>query len=46
MVEDIHREGGTILSSSRGGTENMDLLVDTLEKWGSTSSTPSAVTAP
>ncbi len=34
MVEDIHREGGTILSSSRGGTENMDLLVDTLEKLG------------
>ncbi|MBN2050885.1 MAG: ATP-dependent 6-phosphofructokinase [Spirochaetales bacterium] len=33
LVEDIHRDGGTILSSSRGGTDNMDLLVDTLESW-------------
>jgi 6-phosphofructokinase 1 len=31
-VEDIHMDGGTILSSSRGGTENMELLVDTLQR--------------
>ncbi len=33
LVENIHGDGGTILASSRGGTENMDLLVDTLENW-------------
>ncbi len=32
MVEDIHLEGGTILGSSRGGTENMEVLVDTLAR--------------
>lgn len=32
-VHDIHMDGGTLLGSSRGGTENMDILVDTLEKW-------------
>jgi 6-phosphofructokinase 1 len=30
LVEDIHLEGGTILGSSRGGTEDMESLVDTL----------------
>ncbi len=34
MVKNIHMEGGTILGSSRGGTEDMDLLMDTLEKMG------------
>ena len=34
MVETIHRDGGTILSSSRGGTDDMDILVDTLENLG------------
>ncbi|HPV42070.1 MAG TPA: ATP-dependent 6-phosphofructokinase [Spirochaetota bacterium] len=34
MVEDIHLEGGTILGSSRGGTEDMDALVDTLSRLG------------
>ncbi len=33
MVEDIHLDGGTILGSSRGGTENLDILFDTLERW-------------
>ncbi len=33
MVEEIHRTGGTILGSSRGGTEDMELLFDTLVKW-------------
>ncbi len=32
MVRDIHMDGGTILGSSRGGTDNMEMLVDTLEK--------------
>jgi 6-phosphofructokinase 1 len=32
LVEDIHLEGGTILGSSRGGTEDMDVLVDTLAR--------------
>lgn len=32
LVETIHRDGGTILASSRGGTEDMDILVDTLER--------------
>jgi 6-phosphofructokinase 1 len=32
LVEDIHLEGGTILGSSRGGTEDMDVLVDTLSR--------------
>jgi 6-phosphofructokinase 1 len=32
FVEDIHRDGGTILGSSRGGTDNMEILVDTLEE--------------
>lgn len=32
-VEDIHKTGGTILGSSRGGTEDMELLFDTLVKW-------------
>jgi 6-phosphofructokinase 1 len=31
-VRDIHMAGGTILGSSRGGTDNMDILMDTLEK--------------
>jgi 6-phosphofructokinase 1 len=34
MVGDIHRDGGTFLSSSRGGTEDMNILVDTLVKLG------------
>ena len=32
LVEDIHLEGGTILGSSRGGTEDMEVLVDTLAR--------------
>ncbi len=31
LVDEIHLNGGTILGSSRGGTENMDILVNTLE---------------
>lgn len=31
-IEDIHLEGGTILGSSRGGTEDMEVLVDTLAR--------------
>ncbi len=31
-VRDIHKVGGTMLGSSRGGTEDMEKLVDTLEK--------------
>jgi len=34
LVEDIHLEGGTILGSSRGGTEEMEVLVDTLARLG------------
>ena len=34
LVEDIHLEGGTILGSSRGGTEDMETLVDTLARLG------------
>ncbi len=34
LVEDIHLEGGTILGSSRGGTEEMETLVDTLGRLG------------
>ncbi len=34
LVEDIHLEGGTILGSSRGGTEDMEALVDTLSRLG------------
>ncbi len=30
LVKDIHRDGGTILGSSRGGTEEMEKLVDHL----------------
>lgn len=30
-VRDIHMDGGTILGSSRGGTEDMNILMDTLE---------------
>ena len=32
VVQTIHMDGGTILGSSRGGTDNMDILVDTLER--------------
>ncbi len=31
-VDDIHLLGGTILGSSRGGTEDMEVLVDTLAR--------------
>ena len=31
IVSDIHISGGTILGSSRGGTENMEILLKTLE---------------
>jgi 6-phosphofructokinase 1 len=34
VVEDIHLDGGTILGSSRGGTDDMDVLVDTLASMG------------
>jgi 6-phosphofructokinase 1 len=33
-ARDIHKIGGTVLGSSRGGTDDMDLLVDTIEKLG------------
>lgn len=33
-VRDIHKIGGTVLGSSRGGTDDMELLVDTIEKMG------------
>ncbi len=32
VVDDIHKKGGTILGSSRGGTEDMDLLVERLHE--------------
>ncbi|NPU99872.1 MAG: ATP-dependent 6-phosphofructokinase [Brevinematales bacterium] len=32
-VRGIHEMGGTVLGSSRGGTEDFGILVDTLEKW-------------
>ena len=32
-VENIHMAGGTILGSSRGGTDDMEYLFDTLLKW-------------
>lgn len=32
LVRDIHMNGGTMLGSSRGGTDNMNILMDTLEK--------------
>ncbi|PKL35127.1 MAG: diphosphate--fructose-6-phosphate 1-phosphotransferase [Spirochaetae bacterium HGW-Spirochaetae-1] len=31
LVESIHMDGGTILGSSRGGTDDMEILVNTLE---------------
>ncbi len=31
-VSHIHQQGGTILGSSRGGTDNIPILVDTLQK--------------
>jgi 6-phosphofructokinase 1 len=33
-VDDIHREGGSILGSSRGGTEDIEILVDTVVRLG------------
>ncbi|MCP4132128.1 MAG: ATP-dependent 6-phosphofructokinase [bacterium] len=30
LVRDIHKQGGTMLGSSRGGTDDMNILVDTL----------------
>ena len=32
-VSNIHKQGGTILGSSRGGTEDIPKLVATLKKW-------------
>ena len=32
MVRAIHMDGGSILGSSRGGTDDMEMLVDTLER--------------
>lgn len=32
LVDDIHSRGGTILASSRGGTDDMEALVDSLER--------------
>lgn len=32
MVDEIHKNGGTILGSSRGGTDDMESLVDSLER--------------
>jgi 6-phosphofructokinase 1 len=34
MVREIHLDGGTILGSSRGGTEDMELLVNRLRELG------------
>ena len=34
LVEEIHLDGGTILGSSRGGTDDMELLVNTLKELG------------
>ncbi len=34
LVRDIHMQGGTILGSSRGGTEDMEMMVDRLEELG------------
>ena len=34
LVKDIHMDGGTILGSSRGGTEDISVLVDTLQHLG------------
>ena len=34
FVDEIHLNGGTILGSSRGGTDNMEILVDGIEKMG------------
>lgn len=34
IVDTIHLDGGTILGSSRGGTEEMESLVDSLERLG------------
>ncbi|MBN2403643.1 MAG: ATP-dependent 6-phosphofructokinase [Spirochaetes bacterium] len=34
IVRDIHLDGGTILGSSRGGVEDMELLVDRIEELG------------
>ena len=34
LVKNIHTVGGTILGSSRGGTDNIDELVDSLEHMG------------
>jgi 6-phosphofructokinase 1 len=34
IVRDIHLEGGTILGSSRGGTEDLSIQVNTLQKLG------------
>jgi 6-phosphofructokinase 1 len=32
LVRDIHMDGGTILGSSRGGTEDMEVIVNELER--------------
>ncbi len=32
VVANIHKDGGSMLGSSRGGTEDIELLVDTLER--------------
>ncbi len=32
VVRSIHMEGGSILGSSRGGTDDLEMLVDTLER--------------
>ncbi|MCL2156018.1 MAG: ATP-dependent 6-phosphofructokinase [Leptospirales bacterium] len=34
LVKEIHMDGGSILGSSRGGTDDMEVLVDTLAKLG------------
>ena len=34
LVKEIHQDGGSILGSSRGGTDDMEMLVDTLAKLG------------
>ncbi len=34
VVDEIHLDGGTILGSSRGGTDDMDILMNTIENLG------------
>ena len=46
LVRDIHMNGGTMLGSSRGGTDNMNILMILLKNLKSIFFTPSEVTGP